>query len=211
MKNSGTGSPVWSHDGSRIAFDARVDGVPRIYWMPATGGQPSALTAPPNRSVVPTWSADDKWVYFTSDRNAEPQISRVSAQSGPPEQITSKGGFAPLASPDGKFLYYGANRSKLTDLRSFNLETKEEVTIASSVTWRNYFPVAGKVYYISGTATGEQRLHVLDRTSGMDRVLYEFKKPVAGGIAVSADERSLFFAQIEHGGSDLFLVENFSR
>lgn len=208
-KHPGTGSPAWSHDGARIAFDSRIDGVPRIYWIPSQGGRPSVLTASGERSVVPNWSADDKWIFFTSDHDAQAQIWRIPAQGGTAEQVTRNGGFAPVASPDSEFLYYTANRSRLTELRSLHFKTNTETTIASNVARRSYSPVAGRIYYVSGTSEGARILHVLDRASGADRPLYNFRKPIADGIAVSSDGKYLYFTQIERGGSDLQLVENF--
>ena len=48
-------------------------------------------------------------IYFDSGRTGEQQVWKVSASGGEPTQITQDGGFAPLESPDGKFLYYVKN------------------------------------------------------------------------------------------------------
>jgi Tol biopolymer transport system component/DNA-binding winged helix-turn-helix (wHTH) protein len=105
-----TGSASWSHDGSRIAFDSRATGLPAIYVMPSAGGTPVRLTAESSRDVVPSWSSDDRWIFFTSDRSGTSQIWKIRPSGGAAEQVTRDGGFAALASPDGKFLYYTPDR-----------------------------------------------------------------------------------------------------
>jgi hypothetical protein len=45
-----------------------------------------------------------------------------------------------------------------------------------------------------------------------DRVVHDLaiiNSPVGDGLTVSPDERSIVYSQVDHSGSDLFLVENF--
>lgn len=207
MQNPGTGSPVWSHDGRRIAFESRADSGPRIYVMPSDGGTPLPLTQISDKGVVPAWSGDDKWILFTSDKTGKLEIWRIPSRGGAAEQVTHNGAYAPVASPDGKFLYYAANRSALTELRALDLTTGKETAVASNVGRRNYFPTGRQIFYISGGS--KQMLMVADPPNGTARKLFQFEKPVGEGIAISPDSTYLFFGQVDRGGSDLMQVEDF--
>jgi tricorn protease len=61
--------PVFSPDGSQIAFTGEYDGNTDVYVMPASGGVPRRLTYHPYPDEVVGWSPDGKQVIFRSPRN----------------------------------------------------------------------------------------------------------------------------------------------
>ncbi len=144
-------------------------------------------------------------LHFRQDRQSGDMEN--TSQGGPPEQVTHNGAYAPVASPDGKFLYYTANRSALAELRAFELATGKETTVASNVGRRGYFPTGRQIFYISGGS--KQTLMVADHPNGTARILFQFEKPVGEGIAISPDGTYMFFGQVDRGGSDLMQVEDF--
>ena len=58
--------PVWSPDGSRIAFASDRKGGMDIYVMPATGGLPTQLTFNSATETPWSFSPDGKYVYFSA-------------------------------------------------------------------------------------------------------------------------------------------------
>jgi len=62
------GSPKWSPDGRRIAFDFDQHDHYEIYTVDAEGWAPQRLTNAPSHQVRPNCSADGQWIYFASDR-----------------------------------------------------------------------------------------------------------------------------------------------
>ncbi|HEX5264877.1 MAG TPA: PDZ domain-containing protein, partial [Phenylobacterium sp.] len=83
-------NPVFSPDGSMIAFSAVHNENKDVYVLPVTGGQPKRLTWHPGDDNVLDWSADGKSVYFASarefNRGRSAQLYRVSINGGLPEK-----------------------------------------------------------------------------------------------------------------------------
>ena len=64
------------------------------------------MTTHPANDGNPSWSRDGRWIYFDSARTGEQQVWKIPEAGGDAIQVTRDGGFAPLESPDGKFIYY---------------------------------------------------------------------------------------------------------
>jgi len=57
-------NPVWSPDGSKIAFASNRDGNFEIYVMNADGTEQTRLTTDPGWKTNPAWSPDGKKLPF---------------------------------------------------------------------------------------------------------------------------------------------------
>lgn len=53
------------------------------------------------------------------------------------------------------------------------------------------------------------RLEFFDFSTGISKNIRTTQKRLASGLALSPDERWLLYSQVERGGSDLILGENF--
>jgi tricorn protease len=60
--------PIFSPDGSQIAFSGTYDKNTDVYVVPATGGQPRRLTYHPDPDVAVGWTPDGKSILFRSHR-----------------------------------------------------------------------------------------------------------------------------------------------
>jgi tricorn protease len=101
--------PVFSPDGSQIAFTGEYDGNTDVYVMLATGGSPKRLTYHPGADVAVGWTPDGKQVLFRSSRDSASRFNRlytVPVEGGLPTAVdlpmAEEGSF----SPDGKRLAY---------------------------------------------------------------------------------------------------------
>ena len=198
-----SGSPRWSPDSQRIAFDSNVSGHWQIYTVSARGGQARRMTNGTTNDTRPSWSHDGKWIYFGSDRSVGGwQIWKVPAGGGI-RASHHKGGYNPFESEDGKTLYYTTN-SPTSPLWRVPAEGGEPTLIADSV--RNYaFSVTrGGLYFIA-----ERELQYRSFVTGESKTILTIQKPTALSMSVSPDEHWLLYTQIDQGGSDLMLVENF--
>lgn len=107
---SGTKSnPVFSPDGSMIAFTGDYDGNVDVYVMPAEGGVPRRLTHHPGIDEVVGWTPDGKQVLFRSGRNSYSRFNRlftVSLQGGLPHELPLPMAEFGSYSADGKHIAY---------------------------------------------------------------------------------------------------------
>ncbi|TWB56030.1 S41 family peptidase [Nitrospirillum viridazoti] len=105
-QNSG---PVFSPDGSLVAYTGTYDGNTDVYVVPAGGGQPQRLTWHPGRDVAVGWTPDGKNVLFrtprTTPRDLE-QLYTIPVTGGAATQLPLPSGFQASYSPDGGRLAY---------------------------------------------------------------------------------------------------------
>ena len=103
-------NPIFSPDGTKIAFTGQYDGSVDVFTIPATGGVPQRLTHHPGNDVAVAWTPDSQRVVFASARfsNAPsyPQLFTISVDGGPESLIPLPVGFEAAYSPDGKQLAY---------------------------------------------------------------------------------------------------------
>src|SRR4030095_13569945 len=110
---TGTGvetDPVFSPDGSTIAFTGEYGGNIDVYVVPASGGIPRRLTYHPGPDTALGWTPDGKQVLFSSTRNSSsPRFMRlftISSNGGFPTEIPLPMGCEASYSPDGSPLAY---------------------------------------------------------------------------------------------------------
>jgi Tol biopolymer transport system component len=204
-----TGTPRWSPDGRRIAFDSNAGGDTHIYVIDADGGQPRALTSGASNNYISAWSRDGRWIYFSSNRTGELQIWRTPAAGGEAEQVTHAGGQAPDFSPDGKWLYF-TKKDGVDGIWRMPVKGGDEIRLVNDVYRYNYAVTEQGVYFVPALLPDRtSSVRFLDFATGATRQIVRIEKPVDLGLAVSPDGRRLLFAQLDYAGRDLMLVEGF--
>jgi dipeptidyl aminopeptidase/acylaminoacyl peptidase len=105
--------PVWSPDGSQIAFMARRDdGNQDIYVIDADGSNLRRLTTDRTADAYPSWSPDGSTIIYDNAGSIPPdalnlsktmELWTVPAAGGPPTRLTydAFGEKSPVYSPDG--------------------------------------------------------------------------------------------------------------
>ena len=207
------GVPSWSPDSQRIAFNWNPEEQFDIYVISASGGKPLQLTTDPADDQWPSWSRDGQWVYFASRRSGRQEIWKISAAGGPAVQITRQGGFLAVESPDAEQLYYIKRQGGLA-LWKVPVSGGEETRVSESVF--NFSVVERGVYFIPRLNPDDPEenasLQFLDFASNKAEAVASLPAPpdqIGPGLAVSPDERTILYTQVDNSGSDLMLIEGF--
>jgi dipeptidyl aminopeptidase/acylaminoacyl peptidase len=142
---------AWSPDGKQLAFAGTLEPDPtpadplvvtrilyktrtsfsdnrrtHLFVVPATGGEPRALTSGNDDEHTIDWAGDGREIVFLSNHEPDPDallnydIFAVNVQSGAIRQITRTPGVEmdPRISPDGRWVAYTATKGKITTIDS---------------------------------------------------------------------------------------------
>jgi tricorn protease-like protein len=103
-------NPVWSPDGSCVAFVSDKDGNYEIYVLRLDGSGVSNVTNHPAFDVDPAWSPDGTRIAFVSDRADGHEIFVMNADGSDVRQLTDmpEYSYEPDWSPDGGRIAFAA-------------------------------------------------------------------------------------------------------
>jgi Tol biopolymer transport system component/serine/threonine protein kinase len=203
-------TPRWSPDGERIAFDSSAEGQFDIYIVNANGGRPQRLTTDPANDGNPRWAQDGRWIYFDSKRTGQGQVWKIPANGGAAVQVTKKGGFAPVESLDGKFLYY-VKALFTTSVWSVPVEGGEEIKVLESLsTFMNMAVVRDGIYFVpTQNVSKASSIQFFSFATRKIKPIATMEKTAGVGLAVSPEGGWILYTQVDQRGGDLMLVENF--
>ena len=101
--------PIFSPDGSQIAFTGEYDGNIDVFVIPATGGTPKRLTYHPAADRAVGWTPDGRQVVFSSGRSSYSNFNRlftVPVEGGFETQLPLDRAVSGAYSPDGGRIAY---------------------------------------------------------------------------------------------------------
>jgi len=98
-------NPVFSPDGTRLAFSSDRESSQDVYVMPAGGGRPERLTFAPGTDLPRDFSADGQEIYFASARPfrypVATQIQAIPTSGGTPYRLLDLFADEVAVHPDG--------------------------------------------------------------------------------------------------------------
>ncbi|MEL7122279.1 MAG: PDZ domain-containing protein [Bacteroidota bacterium] len=184
--------PVFSPDGSQIAFNAQYDGNTDVYVIPSSGGIPKRLTWHPAPDQVLDFTPDGKNVLFSSQRhtfvNRWSQLYTVGTTGGTIEKLpiptawnasySSNGryiAYTPLYEPFGQWKNYRGGTQ--TRIWVYNVRNNEVVEIPKPAAGSNDTDpqwMGNKVYFRSDR-DGEFNLYSYDNGNKKLEKLTDYK------------------------------------
>jgi len=109
--------PIYSPDGSRIAFGHEKPGAKSdLYFMSSAGGEPVRLTDDPGGDWGQSWFPDGKRILMISDRTkrSEAYVLDVASKGVTPLPALAPGAALPRLSPDGTRIAYQSKAGGVT-------------------------------------------------------------------------------------------------
>jgi Tol biopolymer transport system component len=209
-----TGTPRWVADGSHITFDSRPDGQAHIYTVDVNGGKPVRITEDPAEHVVASSSSDGKWIYFASNRSGSWQVWKIRFDRSETVQVTEKGGFAALESPDGQYVYYAKGRG-LAGLWRVPVAGGEEEPVLEALKpgfWGYWAITRDGIYYVDKDPRDfKASINVYSLTTKQSTKIVDIENPPMIGssaFAVSPNRRFIAYGQVDQSGSDIMLIDS---
>jgi Tol biopolymer transport system component len=177
--------PVWSPDGTRIAFarDPDRDGKSEIWVMNADGTNPIRLTTselyPTNtinkvysQSSQPVWSPDGKKIAFSSYRNGNlnRDIYVMNADGSNQTRLTTDplDDTKPTWSPDGSKIAFASSRGGGFNIYVMNSDGSNQVHLTGDAGSPAWSPDGTKIAFVR-IADGILQLHLMD-TDGSNQI-----------------------------------------
>ena len=212
LRSETLGSPRWSPDGSKIAFDHYQDRQPQIFTVETLTGLVKQRTADNQRNITPSWSSDGRWIYYTSRRQGTLQCWKLPETGGEARIVNLYDCFAPVESADGRSLYF----IRQNELWSMELETGKEGPVrelGGKLVARQWSLTPEALFYAPPEKGPGLTLFRLDLRSRETTQVATFGGPfffsdTVPRFDVSADERRLVTYHVEYRVGDISLIEN---
>jgi Tol biopolymer transport system component len=131
---NGNDAPVWSPDGTKIAFTSFRGGHPgEIYVMRPDGSGQRDLTNDRAYDDLAAWSPDGTRIAFTSNRDGNDEIYVMNADGSGQTRLTRslEGDFAPSWAPDGRRIAFWSTRDGNAEIYTMNANGTGERRLTS--------------------------------------------------------------------------------
>lgn len=155
-------SPMWSPDGTKVAFTSNVNGNYEIYVLNPSTGESSVLTNNNWDDLYPAWSPDGKKIAYTTNRDSNWDIYVMDANGKNPKRLTSDPEYQgnPVWSPDGKQIAYVEGRDAKRDIMVMDADGSNVQPLTTRATSADYSP--------AWSPTGQQIAFVSNRSGNPD-------------------------------------------
>jgi hypothetical protein len=155
-------------------------------------------------------------VYFASVRTGRNEVWKIPVQGGTATQVTKHGGYRPVESPDGKFVYYEKGPTFAAEFEPWRVPVSggKEDPVVEKLASRWSLVNDGLYFYEEeqgGDPAGPWMLKFFEFTTARKHLVARLDgMPLIGHRpAVSPDRRTFLCAQLDLNETDVMLVEDF--
>lgn len=163
-------SPVWSSNGSQLAYVSFESRKPVVYVHNVSSGQRRLVANFRGSNSAPAWAPDGRTLAVTLSRDGGSQLYTISSSGGEPTRLTQSNSIdtEPVYSTDGSTIYFvsdrggspqiykmsasGGNPTRVTFNGSYNISP----SISADGRWLAYISRVGGAFklYVMEMATG---------------------------------------------------------
>ena len=180
-------SPVWSPDGTRLAYVSFENKKPVIYVHSLASGQRIVVANFKGSNSAPAWSPDGRRLAVVLSKEGGSQIFTVNADGSGVQRLSSGSGIntEPIFSPDGQSLYFTSDRGGSPQIYRSSISGGD----AQRVTFEGNYNVSprispdGKSLAFITRRDGAFRLAVMDIASRQTQVLTDSHKDESPSFA----------------------------
>jgi Tol biopolymer transport system component/C-terminal processing protease CtpA/Prc len=204
--------PLYSPDGSRLAFTSARTGNGDLYVLTFETGELQRLTADDGFDQLDAWSRDGRWLYFSStarDIAGSSDVYRVSIEGGTPMQVGADrymNETAAAPSPDGASLalvgrgfaqwwrhgHAHIDESEIWLMRNHSTDAYEKLTEGGAKEMWPMWSADGRTLFFMSDRGGAENLWALT-PGGRARQLTQFRDGRVMWPSISADGRMIVF------------------
>jgi Tol biopolymer transport system component/C-terminal processing protease CtpA/Prc len=211
--------PLYSPDGTKLAFISTRTGAGDIYVLTLTTGALERLTFSDSPSNLDGWSRDGQWIYFTSnttDVAGQGDILRVRSTGGTPLEVSHErylNEFESAPSPDGKQValvakgissqqWWRNGRAHIDEtelwLKPLNSPSATDagyrllLSADAKHAWPMWSPDGKTLFYMSDKS-GSENIWSADTATGAEHQLTHFTSGRCLWPTISYDGRTIIF------------------
>lgn len=195
------GSPRWSPDSRKVAFDAFAPGKPlKDFVVSVEGGNPEPLLDEPLSQGRPEWMPTGGSIYSRAYGAPNQGFYRLDPGSHQSQRIPGTDGlYEPLWSPNGRYLA-AVDVADGDSLLLLDLKTGKRTHLAGQAWWPAWSPDSRYIYFQRFGVKWILRVRVPD---GQEEKFLELPFRVASWPFTVAPDGSLVFLR-EHGRIDVY-------
>lgn len=159
--------PIYSPDGTKIAFTSNRDGNPEIYVMNRDGSGLRRMTNNPAIDVTPTWSPTGNQLAWVSDRTGTPHIYVMNADGTGQRSLINEYCDRPTwSSPPFNEIAYAARSGPGYDIKLYSFEKGDAVRLTDGIGSNESpaFSPNGRHIAFTSTRSGKSQVFTIDRT-----------------------------------------------
>jgi TolB protein len=172
-------SPAWSSNGNEVAYVTFEDKTAEIYIQNVATGARRKVASFPGINGAPAWSPDGKRIALTLSRDGNPEIYIMTLAGKSLRRLTNSPAIdtEPVWTPDGRSIVFTSDRGgapQLYEVSAGGGQAKRLTFDGNYNAGADLSPDGKKIAMVHG-ANGRYRIAVLDRETGLLRVLTDGK------------------------------------